>query len=74
MWNSEIGSGYKDNERAGSVEGWYLKGSKYWENITADYCGVLGGLEETHEIDVIDNKRLIGRLLSELNMGRERAR
>lgn len=38
---------------------WYAKGVKYWQDIPADYNGVLGGYDFTHDIDIEDNDRLV---------------
>jgi protein N-terminal methyltransferase len=51
---------------------WYGKGVEYWKDIPANYDGVLGGFEHTHEIDVVDNLRLIEKLTS-LGMQKEQA-
>lgn len=33
--------------------GWYGKALHYWENVSADIKGVLGGLDEVHQVDII---------------------
>lgn len=41
---------------------WYDSGVEYWKTIEADYNGVLGGYDYTHDIDVTDNLKLINKL------------
>jgi protein N-terminal methyltransferase len=53
-------------------ETWYLKGASYWENISSDDNGMLGGLTELKAPDEADSKELLKLLQTEHHVGKEK--
>ena len=71
VWN-ELDGGHGNAACASSVQkvadgdqsGWYEVSSQYWENVSADVPGMLGGLAELHAADAAASLALIDQLRS----------
>lgn len=54
---------WKELGTSAGREGWYAKGTSYWENQEATINGVLGGYPETHGPDLRESRRFLDLLL-----------